>query len=265
VNISQSLQLLVILSTLLFGYRDNDIDGVDDAVDLCPNTSFDQLVDADGCPEGNPYYGEFTLQIGNEINFDEFSNKTDNYNFFTNYQYRKWGFSLSNSQQTSIDSNNNRSRTTGDVYLTGGYLFSTDSIQTKLILGSKIATADETVGTGENDYTTALHLIYPTNEKQTMFTHVSYTFTGDSSMIDYKNSFGYTFGTSYMLSSNYYTALSYNHAESIYTDGEAYESISLFNSYKITDDIFMSLNYTKGLDRLSYEHSVSVSFGVHLE
>lgn len=264
-NIGNFLQLLAVLSSLTLAYEDNDIDGVDDAVDLCPNTSFEQLVDADGCPENETYYGILTLQIGNEMSFDEFSDRTNDYNFFINYYYHQWNLSLSNGQQTSIDSNNNRSRTIGDVYLNGGYLFAINKLKTKLILGTKIATANETIGTGENDYSTALHLSYPISEKHTIFTHLNYTLSGDSPTVDYRNSFGYILGIGYMLTPKWYTALSYNHAESIYTEGEAYEALSLFNSYMITDDVFMSLNYTKGLDKLSYEHSVSVSFGVNLQ
>ena len=36
---------LALVNTLLIGYEDSDIDGVDDSIDLCPDTSFDKLVD----------------------------------------------------------------------------------------------------------------------------------------------------------------------------------------------------------------------------
>ncbi|CAA6825430.1 MAG: Unknown protein, partial [uncultured Sulfurovum sp.] len=145
----------LLLNTLLLAYQDNDLDGVDDAVDLCPNTSFDKLVNEDGCPEDEIYLGKITFQIGNDISFDEFEQRTDNFNFFGNYQYRKWNISLSNANQTSFDSNNNASTSSGDLYLSTGYNLNFNKIYSKIIVGTKIALAKEEVGTGENDYFTS--------------------------------------------------------------------------------------------------------------
>lgn len=257
-NILRSVQLLLVLNSLLCSYVDNDIDGVDDAVDLCPDTSFDQLVDVNGCPENQVYHGLLTLQIANEINFDEFSTRDNNYNFFSNYQYHPWNLSVSNSQQTNIDS-------AGDIYINVGYNFSTDALQNKILLGTKIAQANELLGTGENDYATALHLNYTISKKQTLFTHLNYSLNGDSLKIDYKNTLGYTLGTSYLLTPDWYSMFSYDYAQSIYTQGVAYQAVSLFSSYKITNDFFASINYTQGVDTLSYKHSLSFGLGVNIK
>ena len=41
--------LLVLSSTSLLAYEDSDLDGVEDKLDQCPNTSFSDLVDIRGC------------------------------------------------------------------------------------------------------------------------------------------------------------------------------------------------------------------------
>ena len=43
------LILFVILPLWLFAYSDNDLDGVEDKNDLCPNTSLIEIVDDTGC------------------------------------------------------------------------------------------------------------------------------------------------------------------------------------------------------------------------
>jgi hypothetical protein len=250
----------MLLKTLM-AYEDSDIDGVEDAIDLCPNTSFDKLVDEDGCPENERYLGVLSFQIGNDISFDEISNNINNYNFFSNYQYNNWNISLSNSNQTSYDSNNNASTSQGDIYLSSGYLFSNDFFQTRLTLGTKFSTANEEVGTGENDYFSSLSFSRSISKKQTLFSYLSYSLNGDSNETNYKNTFSYSLGSGYMLNENWYSSLSYDYASSIYNDGEAYQAISFFNSYSFLEDYFVSLNYAYGVDELSYRHTFGVRGG----
>jgi len=44
-----TLSMLLLSSTIL-AYIDQDVDGVDDNYDLCLNTPFDVIVDERGCP-----------------------------------------------------------------------------------------------------------------------------------------------------------------------------------------------------------------------
>ena len=45
--------ILILLSGMSIAYEDQDIDGVEDSVDECPNTPFDALVDKRGCSNTN--------------------------------------------------------------------------------------------------------------------------------------------------------------------------------------------------------------------
>ncbi|CAA6803007.1 MAG: Unknown protein [uncultured Sulfurovum sp.] len=253
----------LLLTSILFAYTDNDIDGVEDKLDLCPNTSFDLLVDKNGCPENESTLqqisvGEFTFQIGHEINFDNLSNKNNRYNFFMDYTYKQWNVSISNSQQENEDNRNN----TGDVYLSLGYLFKINALQNKIIIGSKIANSNNELSTAENDYFTTVHLTHTLNQKQSIFTHLNYTLTGNSPIESYKNTLGYTLGSDYAVNKKYYTALSYDYVQSIYHESEAYKAISFFNQYLISDDFYLNLNYSRSLDENSFKHSIALNLGV---
>lgn len=247
--------------TQLIAYEDSDIDGVEDSIDLCPDTSFDKLVDENGCPEDEKYWGSFSLQFGNEISFDSFNERVNNYTLFGSYRYQNWNLSLSNTQQTTYDINNDASTSRGDLYLTTGYLFDNSGFQTKLSFGTKVALADSDVGTGENDYFTSLNMTYFINNSQSVFGYLSYSLNGDSE-IDYQNSLGYSFGTGYLLNSNWYSSLSYDCSSSIYKEGEKYQALSFFNSYSFLENYFISMNYTYGLDEVSYTHTISTNLGV---
>lgn len=256
---------LTLINTLLIAYQDSDIDGVDNSIDLCPDTPFDKLVDEHGCPEDEAYGGEWTLQVGHDFTIDEENNYLQNYNFFGNYSYKEWNFSLSNSQQTTYDSNNNPTINTGDLYLSLGYQLNHEHFQTNLSLGTKIATASENIGTGEQDYFSSLNISYLLNEKQMIFSQIGYTLTGNSPLIHYNNSLAGSLGTGYSLTSHWYSSLSYDYAQSIYDNSSDYQSLSWLNSYSFLDDYFVSLNYTYGLDNISYPHTFSLKLGVTFE
>lgn len=256
-----SFLLLIIIQ--LHAFEDDDIDGVENSQDLCPNTSFEDTVDKNGCPENKNYWGKLTLAIGSDINFDDTT--TNDYNFYTNYNYNNWDFSLNSSQQSSLDTNNKESQSSGDLYLSSSYSKNIKKLYIQMILGSKIATGDEEVSTGENDYFANIHLSYALTNNLTALSSLSYTSTGDSNETTYNNPLSYSFGIGYMLNNNLYSSLSYQRSDSIYQDSEDYQSISLFNSYNFTEKLFGTLSYTKGLDELSYDQTISIRLGVNFE
>lgn len=45
----KALILIIATSLTLLAYSDYDMDGVEDNIDKCPNTSFNELVDIEGC------------------------------------------------------------------------------------------------------------------------------------------------------------------------------------------------------------------------
>jgi hypothetical protein len=250
-------------SLQLDAFEDNDIDGVSNSKDLCPNTSFDEMVDENGCPENQKYLGELTLILGSDFNMDE-SISTD-YMFFTNYQYNQWEFSLSNSQRSSFDSNNNEIQSVGDMYLSLGYGVREENLYGKFTLGVKVPTGSSDVSTQERDYFAQLNLNYLFKDKFSLFSSLNYTLTGDNNKTNYINPLGYALGLGYMITENWYGSFSYQSSNSIYEGSEDYQSVSFFNSYTFTDNFFGTLNYMKGLDELSYDQTISLRLGVIFE
>ncbi len=45
----RAIFLILLGSSLLFGFSDSDLDGVDDSLDRCPNTPISDIVDKNGC------------------------------------------------------------------------------------------------------------------------------------------------------------------------------------------------------------------------
>ena len=256
---------IFLFSSWLFGYEDSDIDGVDDSIDLCPDTSFDELVDEDGCPQSNAYWGTVTLQIGTDVALDKEKTPTYNYNFIGSYGYKEWYFSLSNTQQSIYDKKSNRSSNGGDIYLNGAYEFNSENFQTNVSAGLKWATASKTIGTGENDYIASVGINYFIDKSWMLFTQLSYRFIGESEGVNYQNSLASSLGLGQMINSKWYSSLSYDYSTSIYQEEKSYQSLSYFNSYSLSNNYFISFNYIYGLDSLSYPHIFSFNIGVTFE
>lgn len=255
---------LLFITFQLYAFEDADIDGVSDKNDLCPDTSFEDTVDENGCPNNSNYWGKISVSLGADINRDE-TTLTD-YNFFTNYSYKEWDIALYSSQQSSLDTNSNKSSSaTGDIYLSMGYTMDTDNLSTKLSFGSKFSAGDDEVSTGENDYFSSVNLSYILNEKTSLIAQLGYTLTGESSNTNYNNVLNYSLGVGYMIDSHLYSSILYQRANSIYQGDEDYQAISLFNSYGFSETVFGMLNYSRGLDSLSYEHTLSLKLGVTFE
>ena len=260
--IREQLLCFLLLSSPIVAFEDSDIDGVADRDDLCPDTPFDKLVDEDGCPEGEGYHGLFSLSIGSDIHRDE--ETTEDYTLLVNYHHKAFDFTLSSAKESSLDSNNDRTSSTGDLYLSTSYQTVQKHLLTTFTLGAKLPTGGEEVSTGERDYFGAINLSYLLSSKLSLIGGVSYTLTGDNNTT-YQNPLGYHLGLGYMMTPNWYSRLNYSLSDSIYQDGERYQSLSLLESYSLSDTFMLSLGYTHGIDALSYDHTLSLRLGVTFE
>jgi len=141
--------LVVILATSgAFAYQDFDIDGVDDSVDLCPNTPFDELVDENGCSKSQKpkrsrrEYGHLTLKVGTDIYRDSDYEDDESLNLYANYRYRSWDVSVSNSRSISSTTSSyseENSYSSSDVYISLGKSFNIKKGTVKFSVGTKIA------------------------------------------------------------------------------------------------------------------------------
>lgn len=271
---------LLLFSTLSFAYQDSDIDGVEDYKDKCPNSSFEEIVDENGCTPSQHYLGALTLLVGSDISVDQQSQTTTNFNFFANYRYNNWDISLSNTNNAASTSSNNIAIDYGDLYLSTGYYLENTKFTAKLGLGTKLATAREDTNTntglkygntngdtdtGENDLFASLYLNYNITQKQNLYLDYRYTISGDSQDMDYKDFSAYSVGSGYAFNPKWYSALSYEYSGSPYPYTQSYKAISWFNSYAFSKRLFATVNYGHGLNDNSPSYTLSMKLGVYFE
>jgi hypothetical protein len=256
--------ILTLMVHSLHAYQDKDLDGIDDKMDLCPNTTFDAKVDKFGCavkslqtPSTKKQH--FTIGIGTTLRKDDRYEDDSSFNFFANYQRYNWNFSLSNIHSTTNSdyTQDNTEDNGDDLYISAGYTTYLPKAMLKFSLGSKIASDDR-----DDDYYLSSSVDFFVNKKQDIFLYYSYTLSGDSDSYDYEDYSSFSIGSGYQIVPSWYSAFSYSYADSIYDGGEAQESITWYNSYKINQKVFLTGSYSYALDDLSFEDSFTFSVGM---
>ncbi len=296
----KTLLIYSLLSTSpLLAFQDSDIDGVKDSMDLCPDSSFDLLVDAQGCAsnqkpkkrESDKYYGALTLKLGNTFRTDEYYEDENYLDLYANYRYHQWDIAISNSQSTTKSSSTeDNSDSDSDIYLSTGYSFTLPQSKIRLSIGTKIVDDNEydssstkqgrgigsysqevisddenPIENRDNDYFVGLNYSYFLNNKQDLFAYYGYTQSGDSSNYDYENYSSFSLGTGYAFSPKLYTAISYNYTGSIYQNADAEERITAYGSYGFSKNIFATASYSYGLDEYSYDHAFALALGFYFQ
>jgi hypothetical protein len=286
-----SILVLILFSNNLLSRQDLDIDGVYDNVDRCLNTPFDELVDRDGCSKSQKpslNYGDFTIKVGSDFFIDSEYEDDNSLTLYADYRYNSWDISISNSRliTNSVYTQDN-SYSDNDIYISLGKGLNLNGTLIKFSIGTKIAgdidgkrlqryaedkrnlekyseNGQNIDKNRDNDYFSSLNCDYLLNERQTLFLYYGYTLSGDSKKVDYANYSSFSVGTGYMLTPDWYGAISYDYIGSIYRHGEASENITLFGNYTFTKHIFASIGYSYALDEVSYENIFSLALGFSL-
>ncbi len=252
--------LSLLLSNLAYGYQDSDLDGIQNSIDKCPNTPFDEKVNLYGCHSLEVLKqknSKLTLSIGTTLRSDDIYENDSSLNFYANYRYKRWNISLSNIRSITKNDYNQESNSDDNIYLSTGYITYLSNSSFKFSVGSKI-----TDKSAENDYFASISINRYFSSKQDIFIYYGYTLSGDSSTYDYKNYSSFSLGSGYSITQNYYSSLSYNYTESIY-DLEASQSIVWYHSYTLSKNLFLTASYGYALDDISYDQRLSFSLGMH--
>ena len=294
--------LLLLFSTGASAFQDSDIDGVSDAIDLCPNTPFEALVNSKGCStqqesglvqkKENKYIGALTLKIGDTLLSDEYYDSENYLNLYANYRYRNWDVSVSNSRTTTSSSyTEDNTNSDNNIYLSTGYTFTLPKSSLKLSLGTKIVdsdsssseviqrdrgngraniqdsvTVDDTlVDSRDDDYFASVNYNYNLTNKQNLFLYYGYTSSGDSKSTDYEDYSSFSIGTGHSFGKSLYSALSYTYTGSIYSDVDAEQGITWFNSYNFNKNIFATATYTYALEDYSYDNTLAFALGFYFQ
>ena len=238
-----------------YTYSDYDVDGVEDSIDICPNTPFDVLVDERGCEEGKNYYGALTLLSGTISAIDSETENLTNALLFINYRYHAWDISFS----TFNDIQNTISNVPNTLYVTSGYRFEpSNKLRAKISLGTKQSTL-------QNDYYLASSFDYTLNKQQNLFLYYSYTVAENSEDENYNNFHTLSFGTGRSLTQYWYSALSYDFSGASLANAEDYQTLSWANTFAFSTKYYFLTNYSYGLSTGASDHTISLQFGVKFE
>ncbi len=248
-------------ASLSFAFTDSDLDGVDDAVDKCPNTPFTQIVGPDGCPVGrigqerkSGKRGTFYFKLGGGFS-SENSKTTTTSSVSLAYAYQNWYLSFSSTY--FIHDDNVGKGGMGDSFLYGSYSKFIKNVYATVGLSTKIPTGSNDFSDKKVDITPSVSLDY-IRGKDDYFVYYGYTFKGDSSLKDVQTA---SVGAGYQFTKKFYGSLSLDWATSAIDRKSKYTS-SLFALYNFTKRYYTTLSYSYGLNSRATDHSALLKLGV---
>jgi len=221
-------QFLLLLLLVVHLYAiDNDFDGVEDGIDRCLDSSFEDLVGVDGCAISDNYIGEFNLE----------SNYFDEYiNLYFDYSYDNYLFSFEQIYSEIYEDKN---------YLYLGYrLFFEKSV------------LDNYIGTTINTTSFSSTFTYLQNELINYLMSLSY-------ILDERDYCSFSTGVTYS-DLNYNLALSYlNSGDTLKFIGQ-YQSINIVGTYSFLNNYYLKIGYDKSI-LSSKDENIYIGIGVSFE
>ncbi len=263
------LFLLSILTTInLYAYTDNDMDGVDDAIDKCPNTPLTDLADISGCSLKSLVSNHhFDLIVGVEYYDSDYRtlNTTDTLatSVQVDYYYKQFSLQASTSYFTTEGSDYSNNGLY-DSFIGASYrLDNIDNLYVSFNVGLILPTYDAELNNNNTDYTASVNLSY-TLKKLNIFGGYAYTLINDddiSGVVTYQNTNAFSGGIGYYLSNKLYMSGSYSLSDSMYSSVEDIELASVYGNYVINEKLFTTFSYAYGLSDSASNNYVSVRLG----
>lgn len=246
--------------------QDSDFDGVDDAHDRCPGTEFALTVSADGCPVDPPQTPTAVLvgiggtyatgSYGGSDTIDSLSTELSATLYRGNFYLSVLGaYYFKGAYDPTVA--NSSGGGISDTFIGAGYTFNpAPNIFLTPGLLVKLATADDGLGTGENDYGASLQALYRYGHVD-LFALYGYTVTGDSAAVQYQNiSYG-SLGAGFTAKNGSYVSLSYDMSQPYDPSLPDLESLSLFGIFPLYDTLSLRINYSLGLSETASDHLFS--------
>ena len=274
---------LSLLTLPLFAYIDFDMDGVDDAVDRCPNTPLTELVDIYGCTTKN-LEGDHHFDIIAGVSLSQFNentlsaldpNDTDTLTttLQVDYYYKNFSFQASTSYFDS-QSRNDSDSGQNDSFIGAYYqLYPASSLSLQLGGGLLLPTYDTGYDNNNLDYTASASLSYLV-QNTNLFGGYSYTLINDDDFsyldsdkktvtVRYRNTNAFNAGIGFYPTEKLYTSIAYTRSDSIYQNVEAIETASAYLFYTIDKHWFATLNYAYGLSDSASDHYGAFRLGYY--
>ncbi len=270
--------LILILSVNIYAYSDYDMDGVEDKIDLCPNTPLSELVDINGCSIKSlksPHSFDIILGVNfSQTNYDSLEN-TDTFTqtLQVDYYYKNFSVQASTGYYTSESSTYSNSGM-NDSFLGLYYKFKPiKALSLRVGAGVLLPSYDAPLNNNNTDYTTSLSMSYLLKSIN-LFGGIGYTLINDDdkiityddgsySDVQYQDTLSYNFGIGVYPTSKLYISTSYSSVDSIYKGSKTIDSASLYAFYNINSKYFASFNYAYGLSDLASDNYLSLRIGYY--
>ena len=241
---------VLLITGLSFAFKDSDLDGVEDSVDRCPNTPILELVDKFGCPLRREklylrFGGGFLKDGGEERTYGLASFAYSLEGFYLSFTLRYYTYSRLHGKGM------------GDSTLFLGYSGYVGRLYLLPGLRVKIPTGDREFSTGEFNYTPSLVLDYLLDGFD-VFLFGSYTFRGEERL---RNTLTLSGGAGAELTRDLYVSVSYDVSQSAVRSGSN-RYLSLFMLYDLTQSLYATLTYSRGLNREAIDHSGTLRLGI---
>lgn len=244
---------LLLTALLSAEFIDDDMDGIANNLDQCPQSKLTDIVNAQGCVvEKLHFLKEHTLDLAVGISHYKFKNHSDDVNnFFASYRYDNFRASFYTSTYKSFSGEDS----TEDVTFSGSYRFDTPNLLYTLGGGAYYPTK-ESKGNEVDPFIYVgiryLHRSFDFNVQ------LQRTFMQDFKTHD-SNSLSLTTGK--LLTNQLYTALGYRWQESIYKENRRLRSLFIQSEYFINDTWYVAVDFSKGLNEKAIEYSSSLLLG----
>ena len=265
----KTILFMLLISINLFAYVDDDMDGVEDGVDKCPNTPLMHLADINGCSiKSLVTEHRYDIIVGLNYSDSDIYGQTDTLSnsLQVDYYYK----------QFSIQASTSYFRTKGKGYNDSGLYDSfigatyklkpTNSLSIRLGAGILLPTYDTELNNNNTDYSTSVNLSY-VFENINIFGGYSLTLINDDdtvvdgTAVTYQNTNAFSGGVGLYLNSKLYMSASYNISDSIYEGVEDMKTTSIYGYYTINEKWFSTFNYAHGLSDSASDNYLSFRFG----
>jgi len=263
--------LLFVVSMLmainLYAYTDNDMDGVNDAIDRCPNSLLTDLVDINGCAKKSlisPH--SYDVIVGVNYSDSDYltQGKTDTLatSFQVDYYYKQFSLQASTSY-FKADGSGYSDSGLYDSFLGASYrLDKINNLSVSIGAGVILPTYDTALDNNNMDYTASINLSYRV-ENINIFGGYILTLINDDDVgeITYQNTNAFSVGAGYYLNSKLYMSASYGMSDSIYSGLEDMKTATVYGYYSINKDIFTTFSYAYGLSDTASDNYLSLRLG----
>jgi len=251
--------------TVLYGFSDQDMDGVDDAHDRCPHTPFLAEVDADGCMVKPLYFpherdnGSLDILIGYGFsNDDDTIDREEQHvtRFQAAYVSNDWIYSVRTAWYTAE----------GD----SGMLDTIVKIKkrfkpapnVKYTFGAGLRLPTHDFAGNRADAVLYASTIYYPKSGWSLFAGANYTFVNDQEIDEpLQNAYTTYVGSGYFFTDRFYLNAAYAYGESKFADYHPIKTVSSTLFYQWSDTWYVSATYSYELDDDDTHHTFTFNIG----